>query len=84
MIDRRAPCRPWGSSRRAFIQLAASINRVAIPARVSIWARHEKDNDMPLFTTDLYRNFGIGFLLGGIAVALTNPGLGHAFTTLFA
>ena len=24
------------------------------------------------------------FLLGGIAVALTNPGLGHALTTLFA
>ena len=28
--------------------------------------------------------FGIGFLLGGIAVALTNPGLGNAVTTLFA
>ena len=39
---------------------------------------------MPLFTSDLHRNFGIGFLLGGIAVALTNPGLGHAVTTLFA
>ena len=39
---------------------------------------------MPLFTFDLYRNFGIGFLLGGIAVALTNPGLGQAVTTLFA
>ena len=39
---------------------------------------------MPLFTIDLYRNFGIGFLLGGIAVALTNPGLGHALTTLIA
>ena len=39
---------------------------------------------MALFTSDLYRNFGIGFLLGGIAVALTNPGLGHAVTTLFA
>ena len=39
---------------------------------------------MPLFTSDLYRNFGIGFLLGGIAVALTNPGLGQSVTTLFA
>ena len=39
---------------------------------------------MPLFTSDLYRNFGIGFLFGGIAVALTNPGLNHALATLFA
>lgn len=39
---------------------------------------------MPLFTSDLYRNFGIGFLLGGIAVALTNPGLGLTVTSLLA
>lgn len=28
---------------------------------------------MTLFSSDLYRNFGIGFLIGGVAVALTNP-----------
>ncbi len=39
---------------------------------------------MALFTSDLYRNFGIGFLLGGIAVALTNPGFGQIVTGLFA
>ena len=46
--------------------------------------RNESPPVMSLFTPDLYRNFGIGFLLGGIAVALTNPGLGQAVTTLFA
>ena len=28
---------------------------------------------MTLFTNDLYRNFGLGFLLGGVAVTLSNP-----------
>ncbi len=29
---------------------------------------------MTLFTTDLYRNFGIGFCAGAIAVILANGG----------
>lgn len=30
---------------------------------------------MTLFKNDLYRNFGIGFLVGGAIVAWTNPAL---------
>ena len=29
---------------------------------------------MSLFTTDLYRNFGIGFAAGAVAVVLANGG----------
>ena len=33
---------------------------------------------MPLFTPSLYRQFGIGFVLGGIATAALNPALATA------
>ncbi len=39
---------------------------------------------MTLFTNDLYRNFGIGFLFGAIAVAFSNPELMRALTALVA
>ncbi|GMM91922.1 hypothetical protein MTsN3n11_02240 [Qipengyuania sp. MTN3-11] len=39
---------------------------------------------MPLFTSSLYRNFGIGFILGGIATAALNPALGTAVLGILA
>lgn len=39
---------------------------------------------MPLFTTELYRNFGIGFVLGGIATAALNPALFSAIVAFVA
>lgn len=33
---------------------------------------------MSLLTNDLYRNLGLGFLLGAIAVAIANPALAAA------
>lgn len=37
---------------------------------------------MALVTNDLYRNLGLGFLLGAIGVVLTNPALAQAVTAL--
>ncbi|MBX7501338.1 hypothetical protein K3181_07780 [Qipengyuania sp. YG27] len=37
-------------------------------------ARLTKDLTMSLFTPDLYRNFGIGFGAGAIAVLIANGG----------
>lgn len=39
---------------------------------------------MPLFTPSLYRNFAIGFLLGGIGLAAFDPALGSAVAGLLA
>jgi hypothetical protein len=35
---------------------------------------------MALVTNDLYRNLGLGFVLGAIGVVLTNPVLAQAVT----
>lgn len=37
---------------------------------------------MALVKNDLFRNLGLGFLLGAIGVVLTNPALSQAVTTL--
>lgn len=37
---------------------------------------------MPLVKNDLYRNLGLGFLLGALGVVLTNPALAQAVTAL--
>ena len=37
---------------------------------------------MALMTNDLYRNLGLGFLLGALGVVLTNPSLAQAVTAL--
>ena len=37
---------------------------------------------MALMTNDLYRNLGIGFLLGALGVVFTNPALAQAMTAL--
>jgi len=37
---------------------------------------------MTLVKNDLYRNLGLGFLLGAIGVVLTNPALAQAVTAL--
>lgn len=37
---------------------------------------------MALMKNDLYRNLGVGFLLGAIGVVLTNPALAQVVTTL--
>lgn len=34
---------------------------------------------MTLFRNDLYRNLGLGFMLGALAVVLANPALMTAF-----
>lgn len=33
---------------------------------------------MAIFKNDLYRNLGLGFMMGAIAVAITNPALAAA------
>lgn len=42
----------------------------------------ERTRTMALVTNDLYRNLGLGFLLGAIGVVLTNPALTQAVTAL--
>ena len=58
------------------------INHTENSARVTEAGTRAKALTMNLFSNDLYRNFGIGFLLGGIGVALTNPGLNAAITAV--
>lgn len=41
-------------------------------ACVTMWDTLTKEPPMSLFTPDLYRNFGIGFGLGAVAVLLSN------------
>lgn len=37
---------------------------------------------MALMKNDLYRNLGLGFVLGAIGVVLSNPSLAQAVTSL--
>ncbi len=37
---------------------------------------------MALFKNDLYRNLGLGFLLGALGVMIANPALAQAVTAL--
>ncbi len=37
---------------------------------------------MNLFSNELYRNFGIGFLIGAVAVAFSNPAIMQSVTAL--
>ena len=39
---------------------------------------------MTLSSSNLYVNFAVGFLIGGLAVALSNPELSAALTSLVA
>ena len=43
-------------------------------ACVTMWDTLTKEPPMSLFTPDLYRNFGIGFVAGAIAVIAANGG----------
>jgi hypothetical protein len=45
-------------------------------------AHQRTDQDMALLKNDLYRNLGLGFLLGAIGVVLANPALSQAVTAL--
>ena len=43
-------------------------------ACVTMWDTLTKEPPMSLFTPDLYRNFGIGFGAGAVAILLVNSG----------
>ncbi len=52
------------------------------PAPVTMFAVRTKEQAMTVLKNDLYRNLGLGFLLGAIGVVLTNPSLAQAVTAL--
>ena len=46
--------------------------------------RKTKEPAMTLSSSNLYVNFALGFLIGGLAVALGNPELNATLTSVFA
>jgi hypothetical protein len=44
----------------------------------------KKDPAMTLSSSNLYVNFALGFLIGGLAVALANPELNATLTSVLA
>ena len=77
MVEGRRCLQPIPPRARNYQQSQRRLSRTFIPLQLIVGQRHRTNSSnhelpMRLFSSDLYRNFGIGFLVGALLVAGAN------------